>query len=709
VAGGGRALAGVLAGEALVSMSIPMLAALDDHLAGCPAVRRRWYWPRDRQTIACTCGWDEAELSSLTTIDSTRGALGAAWNPVQHEDSGSTPDDVPRIRAGAQALDVRRSLVTTAAELERVKPEILGAPVLGVDIEGTGLDPLTARVRLVQLASRERVYVLDTFRLGLRSLQPVFDGARWLMGHNLKFDVRMLMAGGISLPTTFGCRSGDTMLAGRLLGPGSSGERYRLADLAHRYLGIELDKSEQVSDWSDELTDDQIAYAARDAAVLLPLKDRLHAEIDRAGLVETTLVEYGALPAIAWLEQTGAPLDGERWLRLAEAAEERRRACERELDEMEPPQQQTLALEGLEEIPSSRWGSPAQVLKLLEQRGVILPDTGFSTLREHQDADPLIPLLLRHREAAKLCGSFGREFLRFVHPATDRVHAEYFQTGSAAGRMACGRPNLQQVPRAAAYRACFRAPEGRVLVKSDFSQIELRIAAEIAGDRRLIDAYEQDLDVHELTARQVLGRSQVTRADRQAAKAIAFGLLYGMGAPGLRRYAKTVYGVEMSGEEAGAYRERFFETYAGLREWHRRQPDGVVETRTLAGRRRLGVERFTEKLNTPVQGTGADGLKLALGRLYETRDEVPSAAPVLVVHDEIVLECDRQDAQRAATWLERCMREGMAELLKCVPVEVETQIGRDWSMADEAPSLTAPTGRRDRPAVSGAAGRSLAS
>jgi hypothetical protein len=168
-----------------------------------------------------------------------------------------------------------------------------------------------------------------------------------------------------------------------------------------------------------------------------------------------------------------------------------------------------------------------------------------------------------------------------------------------------------------------------------------------------------------------------------------FGLLYGMGAPRLRSYAKFAYGVEMTDEEAVAYRERFFETYSGLRRWHWSQPDGVIETRTLAGRRRLAVERFTEKLNSGVQGAGADGLKLALGLLHETRDAVPSAAPILVVHDEIVLECDERDAERAREWLERCMRDGMGELLKRVPVEVEGQIGRDWSMRPPAAEAAA--------------------
>jgi len=322
---------------------------------------------------------------------------------------------------------------------------------------------------------------------------------------------------------------------------------------------------------------------------------------------------------------------------------------------------------------------------------VVLPNTRVGALLEHRDDDPLIPLLLEHREAAKQCGAFGRDFLRFVHPVTGRVHADYFQAGTAAGRMSCRNPNLQQMPRDPAYRACVRAPEGRVLVKCDYAAIEMRIAAEVAGDVRLVEAFDKGADVHRLTAAMLADKPEesVTKGERQLAKACNFGLLYGMGAPRLRGYAKFAYGVEMSDDEAAAYRDRFFDAYSGLRAWHRSQVDGVVQTRTMAGRRRLGVEKFTEKLNSPVQGLGADGLKLALGLLHETRDEVPSAAPILAVHDEIVLECDHQDAERAREWLERCMREGMSELLKRVPVEVEGQIGRDWSMTEPPAEVAA--------------------
>src|SRR5262249_20271464 len=149
--------------------------------------------------------------------------------------------------------------------------------------------------------------------------------------------------------------------------------------------------------------------------------------------------------------------------------------------------------------------------------------------------------------------------------------------------------------------------------------------------------------------------------------------LYGMGAKGFRVYARSNYGVELSLDEAERYRRAFFDAYPGLRRWHRSMPEGETETRTLAGRRRAGVRRVTEKLNTPVQGTGADGLKEALALLWERRAEVPGAFPVLAVHDEIVIECGIDQADQVAAWLKQAMLDGMAPMVEPVPVEVEVK------------------------------------
>jgi len=160
-------------------------------------------------------------------------------------------------------------------------------------------------------------------------------------------------------------------------------------------------------------------------------------------------------------------------------------------------------------------------------------------------------------------------------------------------------------------------------------------------------------------------------------------LLYGMGAQGLQAYALRSYGVELSLEEATLYRRRFFQTYPDLKRWHdgerRAWLRGETETRTLAGRRRMDIEKLTDRLNAPVQGTGADGLKLALALLWERRDECPGAVPVLVCHDEVVVECEAEQAADVEAWLEKAMIEGMKAVLNDtdeahIPVEVEARI-----------------------------------
>src|SRR5215213_5992745 len=203
----------------------------------------------------------------------------------------------------------------------------------------------------------------------------------------------------------------------------------------------------------------------------------------------------------------------------------------------------------------------------------------------------------------------------------------------------------------------------------------------------MLSAYTEGRDFHTLTAPRLIEREEISKDDRKLAKAVNFGLLYGMGAKGLRVYALKSYGVEMSLEKAALYRRRFFQTYPSLKRWHdnerRAWHQGETETRTLTGRRRTDVERLTDRLNAPVQGSGADGLKLALALLWERRSECLGAVPVLVCHDEVVVECDTQQAADAKAWLEKAMIEGMDAVMNsagkaCVPIEVEARIARSW-------------------------------
>jgi DNA polymerase-1 len=198
----------------------------------------------------------------------------------------------------------------------------------------------------------------------------------------------------------------------------------------------------------------------------------------------------------------------------------------------------------------------------------------------------------------------------------------------------------------------------------------------------MMEAFTKGEDLHRLTASLVLGRSleAVSKEDRQLAKALNFGLIYGLGAEGLRKHARVGYGLELTPEEAQRFRSAFFKAYPGLKAWHSRTPEGAVEVRTLLGRRRV-TERFTEKLNTPVQGSGADGLKAALALLWEERSKAPgNTFPILAVHDEVVVEAPEEAALEAKAWLEEAMRRGMGEVLEGVPVVVEAEVYRDWGV-----------------------------
>jgi DNA polymerase I len=246
------------------------------------------------------------------------------------------------------------------------------------------------------------------------------------------------------------------------LGPFPRGH-YTLASVAEQELGVTLDKTEQHSDWASPLSDEQLAYAARDAAILLPLMESLQAKLTAADLEAVAALEMRSLPAVAWLEQSGAPFDIDAWRVLSDTAVAEQIRLEQELS----------ALGG-----GINWSSPPQVLKLLRERGHDLKNTDEAALQAIANDEPIAALLLEYREASRKASTYGIEFAaKHVHPLTRRIHGNYLQLGAESGRMACRNPNLQNIPRDPAYRACFRPPEGRVLMKADYSQIELRIAA----------------------------------------------------------------------------------------------------------------------------------------------------------------------------------------------------------------------------------------
>ncbi|MBX7222884.1 MAG: bifunctional 3'-5' exonuclease/DNA polymerase, partial [Blastocatellia bacterium] len=329
--------------------------------------------------------------------------------------------------------------------------------------------------------------------------------------------------------------------------------------------------------------------------------------------------------------------------------------------------------------------SPTQVQKAFAQRGVSLRSTSRWALAEYSERED-VRLFQEYRKASKLCSSFLDVLPQAIHPRTGRLHPTYEQCGVVSGRFSCHSPNLQQLPREKEFRACFVPEAGNCLVIADYSQIELRVAAELSQDRRMMAAYQQKQDLHTLTASLITQKNleQVTKADRQASKAVNFGLLYGQGARGLKSYSKQSYGVDMTLEEAALFRERFFQAYRGISNWQRktaRESKRLTETRTFWGRRWLlegHQPDLPTLLNMPVQGTAADITKLALAKLVPALTDT-GARIIGCIHDEILLEAPLETAPQAASILTEMMETAGREVLKEVPVEAESRICRNWA------------------------------
>ncbi len=569
--------------------------------------------------------------------------------------------------------------ITTQSTLPAIAADLAGSEVISLDLETLGFDPHSCKIRLLSLNTENGVYVVDAFRVDITPLIEALRTTKALIvGQNLKFDQKFLLHHhGLELPRVF-----DTYRASSLIYNGVE-KKHDLWSLYKRELDIDPTVEDLGGEgWSaPELSQSQLDYAADDVTKLPLLRDKLRAKLISNGLVRIAKIEFDAILPEAAMELNGFYLDRDRWLELATSNESTARRYESRLLAALPHPDGQMTLPGM--CANFNLQSPQQLLKSLMRMGMYISDTNERTLAMQLDDWPIVADILEYREYAQCVKSFGPDYLNRINPVTGRVHTSFYPF-TGAGRYASSTPNLQQVPRKKAFRECFRAAPGKVLVIADYSQVELRIAAEMAGDSTMIAAYARGDDVHALTASLVsdVPLDQVTKSQRQMAKAVNFGLVYGMAAPKLQVYAKANYGVTMSLTEAETFRDRYFDSYAGIARWHRRIfSDSNREkctTRTIGGRtRRLKVDAYNEHANSPVQGTGADGLKAALRLVYNKTKSY--AKLVHMVHDEIVLETAPECAEQAQTDLEAGMVAGMQQFLERVPVVVEGGVGASWA------------------------------
>ena len=638
----------------------------------------------------------------LESLDGKEGARGVPAGGAPAGEASAGPAGAASQSDPAAAYEILLDPARLDAWLARLE----AAELIAFDTETTSLDYIQARIVGLSfaVAAGAAAYVplahtyvgapaqLDREAV-LARLKPFLeDPARAKVGQNLKYDMSVLANHGIGLQGI----AHDTMLESYVLD--STASRHDMDSLALKYLGQRTIHFEDIAGkGAKQIGFDQVPieaagpYAAEDAEVTLRLHQafwpRLEQQPGLARLYQE--IEMPLVPVLSRLERQGVRIDRER---LA--------AQSRDLTG------RIVALEEAAYRVAGRpfnLGSPKQIgdiffteqgLPVVEKTPKGAPSTSESVLQQLADAGHELPrIILEHRGLAKLKSTYTDKLPQMVSTVTGRVHTSYHQAVAATGRLSSSDPNLQNIPIRSEdgrrIRLAFIADPGCKLVAADYSQIELRIMAHLSGDERLLAAFAAGLDIHSATAAEVWGLApdQVSADQRRSAKAINFGLIYGMSAFGLARQL----GIERG--EAQAYVDRYFQRYTGVKDFMDRtrlqaRRDKYVET--LFGRRlylpdidhsnqgrRAGSERTA--INAPLQGTAADIIKRAMIAADGwIQTEHPPVRMIMQVHDELVFEVE-EAAVPAASERIRAAMESAAEL--AVPLLVQIGVGDNWEEA----------------------------
>ena len=638
---------------------------------------------------------------------------GGVAAPLQEKEPGrargtgrvAAPAEAEAVVDAALSAPGEYETILTQAQLEAWIERLRQADEFAFDSETDSLDPMQANLVGLSFAVEpgKAAYLplaheypgvpaqLDRAST-LAQLAPLFaDAEKKKLGQHGKYDLHVLRRHGVEVAGY----SDDTMLESFVLNSGSN--RHDMDSLAKRFLGYETIKYEAVAGkgakqilFSQVALDDATRYAAEDADITL----RLHRVLAPKLTVEPGLqsvyrnIEMPLVPVLASIEANGVMIDSEelRWQsadlskRMLAAQQKATELAGRSFNLDSPKQLQALLFDELK-LPA--------VLKTPTGQ----PSTNEEALEAIADQHELPRVILEYRGLAKLRSTYTDKLPEMVNPQTGRVHTSYHQAGAATGRLSSTDPNLQNIPirteDGRRIRKAFVAPPGRKLIACDYSQIELRIMAHLSEDPGLVRAFESGADIHKATAAEVFGRKmeEVTSNERRAAKAINFGLMYGMSAFGLARQLGIGRG------EAQDYIALYFSRYPGVRDFMERTRQqareyGYVET--VFGRRlyleyinkgtqgqRAGAERAA--INAPMQGTAADIIKRAMIAVDAwLADHRQRAMMILQVHDELVFEADEDFVPTLLGEATRLMA-GAAQL--SVPLMVDSGVGNNWDEA----------------------------
>ena len=595
--------------------------------------------------------------------------------------------------------------ITSMSGLDALIGDLESAGLIAFDTETTSLDPMQAELVGLSFSTRagQAAYLpvghdypgvepqLDRDEV-IGKLKPLLeDPDRPKVGQHIKYDMNVLSRYDVSVQGV----AFDTMLESYVFN--STGSRHDMDSLALKYLGRQTTHYEDIAgkgakqiSFSQVNIEEASHYAAEDADITLQLHEHLWPRLQKEQSLAAVLtdIEVPLIPVLARMEQRGVLIDGnllaqqshEMSAQILEIEKQAHDAAEQPFNLGSPKQLQQILFEklGLPVIRKTPKGQPSTAEDVLHELAVDYELPG---------------LVLEYRSLSKLKSTYTDKLPQQINPNTGRVHTSYHQAVAATGRLSSSDPNLQNIPirtpQGRKIREAFVAPPGNVIMASDYSQIELRIMAHLSGDEGLLKAFHDEVDVHQATASEVFDvpYDKVDADHRRAAKAINFGLMYGMSAFGLSRQLK------IGRAEAQAYMDTYFMRYPGVQAFMEKtreqaRENGFVET--LFGRRlylpdinagnmqrRQGAERAA--INAPMQGTAADIIKRAMISVDHWIEESrPGARLVMQVHDELVFEVekDRLDLVRQEVV---ARMSGAAEL--DVPLIVDTGHGPDWDTA----------------------------
>ncbi len=586
-------------------------------------------------------------------------------------------------------------LVDSEERLNELISKIEAKGFFSIDCETTSLNPVEAEIVGISIAFEDlTAYYIEKKEYIEKIRTYIEDNKYGKIGHNIKYDIAVLKRNGINID---GIKD-DSMVQAWLLNPDRT--KIGLDELSLIYLGHKMTTYKEITadgriPFKRVNVEKAKDYSCEDAIASLKLSVILKKHMQEKNLIPPyENIELKVIPVLADMELAGVKVDKNFLIKFGEEIKSQLQILAQEIYgitkvrfNIDSPQQLSAVLFERMKI---------QLEEMKRTKKMKMYSTDNEVLQEiASEGYEIGNLLLKYRSLKKLLSTYIQPLPMLISPKTQRIHSSFNQTKTATGRISSSDPNLQNIPskgeEGEKIRLGFIADEGNILVSADYSQIELRVLAHLSGDPNLIKAFEEDKDIHSEVASALFGKDKITKDERRIAKIVNFGIIYGISPHGLKIQAKL-----KSRHDAQKLIDSYFEKYQKVKEWRDKiifeaERQGFVKT--ISGRLRyipelkasdknIRSEGERRAVNTPVQGSAADIMKIAMIKVHSSlKKEIPQAKIIMQIHDEIIIECPEGSEETVSKILLENMKIE-EEIGFSVPLKINIKVGRNWAELD---------------------------